>query len=143
MVDQIRTFRLLTRVSDNVALLESQTNAGPSERMALTWLPGVKYLLQTAIEACIDVAQHICASSSWGIPSDNGEAMTFLHRHGVIDAGVEISMRKAIGLRNVLVHEYIGVDDAIVLNRVEDLSDLHQYVRQVTVWLLAGAQQRS
>ena len=89
MVDQIRTFRLLTRVSDN------------------------------------------------------SEAMTFLHRHGVIDARVETAMRKAIGLRNVLVHEYIGVDDAIVLNRVEDLSDLHRYVRQVTDWLQAGAQQPS
>jgi uncharacterized protein YutE (UPF0331/DUF86 family) len=143
MVDRIRAFRLLTRVSDNVALLELQSKADPRERMALTWLPGVKYLLQTATEACIDVAQHICASSSWGIPHDNGEAMTFLHRHGVIDAPIELAMRKAIGLRNVLVHEYIGVDDAIVLNRVADLSDLHQYVRQVTDWLQAEAQNPS
>jgi uncharacterized protein YutE (UPF0331/DUF86 family) len=41
----------------------------------------------------------------------------------------------AVGFRNVLVHEYIGVDDAIVLDRLADLSDLEEFIVQVSRWL--------
>jgi len=30
------------------------------------WLGGVKYTFVTAIEACVDVAQHICATEGVG-----------------------------------------------------------------------------
>jgi len=139
MVDELRAMRLLSRVTTNVDQLEREAHTGLQHREQSTWLPGVKYLLQTAIEGCVDVAHHICAASGLGIPNDNGEAMTFLHRHGVIDAQVERAMRQAVGLRNVLVHEYIGVDDDIVLARIADLSDLRAYVRQVIEWMNPSA----
>ena len=138
MVDEIRALRLLSRTTNNVSLLLIEANADEAARGQTTWLPGVKYLLQTAIEACMDVAQHICAASGWGIPNDNGQAMTILMQHRVIEASVEQAMRKAIGLRNVLVHEYVGVDDSIVLARIEDLSDIDDFASQVADWLAAS-----
>ena len=137
MVDEIRALRLLSRTTNNVSLLLIEANADEAARDQTTWLPGVKYLLQTAIEACMDVAQHICAASGWGVPNDNGQAMTILMQHRVIEASVEQAMRKAIGLRNVLVHEYVGVDDSIVLARIEDLSDIDAFASQVADWLAA------
>ena len=138
MVDEIRALRLLSRTTNNVSLLLIEANADEAARGQTTWLPGVKYLLQTAIEACMDVAQHICAASGWGVPNDNGQAMTILMQHRVIEASVEQAMRKAIGLRNVLVHEYVGVDDSIVLARIEDLSDIDDFASQVADWLAAS-----
>lgn len=138
MVDEIRALRLLSRTTNNVSLLLIEANADEAARGQTTWLPGVKYLLQTAIEACMDVAQHICAASGWGVPNDNGQAMTILMQHRVIEASVEQAMRKAIGLRNVLVHEYVGVDDSIVLARIEDLSDIDAFASQVADWLAAS-----
>jgi uncharacterized protein YutE (UPF0331/DUF86 family) len=41
----------------------------------------------------------------------------------------------AVGFRNVLVHEYVGVDDAIVLDRLADLSHLEEFIVQVSRWL--------
>ena len=138
MVDEIRALRLLSRTTNNVSLLLIEANADEAARDQTTWLPGVKYLLQTAIEACMDVAQHICAASGWGVPNDNGQAMTILMQHRVIEASVEQAMRKAIGLRNVLVHEYVGVDDSIVLARIEDLTDIDDFASQVADWLAAS-----
>ena len=138
MVDEIRALRLLSRTTNNVSLLLIEANADEAARDQTTWLPGVKYLLHTAIEACMDVAQHICAASGWGVPNDNGQAMTILMQHRVIEASVEQAMRKAIGLRNVLVHEYVGVDDSIVLARIEDLSDIDAFASQVADWLAAS-----
>jgi uncharacterized protein YutE (UPF0331/DUF86 family) len=44
-------------------------------------------------------------------------------------------MRRAAGFRNVLVDEYVDVDDQIVLARLNDPSDLEQFSGQVAKWL--------
>lgn len=95
------------------------------------WLSGVKYTFLTAIEACIDIAQHCCSSEGWGPPADNGDAMALLGRHGLLDSELAQAMRRAVGFRNVLAHEYIDVDDSIVLARLADFGDLDRFVRAV------------
>lgn len=92
------------------------------------WLRGVKYTFVTAIEAGIDIAQHICSSEGWGPPADNGDTMRLLGTHGVLTADLAAALRKAVGFGNVLVHEYIQVSDEIVLARLDDLSDIDQFV---------------
>lgn len=99
------------------------------------WLPGVKYVFVTAIESCIDVAQHICAAEAWGPPRDNGHAVELLGQRGVLTLDLAVRVRQAVGFRNVLVHDYLDVDDGIVLARLHDHADLHDYRRQVTRWL--------
>ena len=44
-------------------------------------------------------------------------------------------MSRAVGFRNVLVHEYAIVDDAVVVERLSDLTDLRAFVRSVGEWL--------
>ena len=95
----------------------------------------VKYTFITAIEACVDVAQHMCSSEGWGPPADNGEAMTVLGRHGVLTQELAVRMRQAVGFRNVLVHGYIAVDDAVVLARLDDPADLAAFVGAVSGFL--------
>lgn len=72
----------------------------------------------------------LCSSEGWGPPADNGDSMTLLGRHHVLDAELAASMRRAVGFRNVLVHEYVAVDDAVVVSRLQDLSDLQGFVRE-------------
>ncbi|HEY4005055.1 MAG TPA: DUF86 domain-containing protein [Pseudonocardia sp.] len=98
------------------------------------WLRGVKYTFVTAIEACVDVAQHICASEGWGPPNDNGHALSLLGEHGVLPTALARRLRQAVGFRNVLVHEYVDVDDDIVRARLHDPSDVADFVRAVTEW---------
>lgn len=71
MVDEDRVLRLLRSVSDDVSVLRGEAGAGQSRREDPIWLRGVKYTFVTAIEACVDVAQHICATEGWGPPADN------------------------------------------------------------------------
>ncbi len=58
-----------------------------------------------------------------------------LGQRGILDPGTADRMRMAVGFRNVLVHEYVGVDDAIVLDRLADLSHLEEFIVQVSRWL--------
>lgn len=64
--------------------------------------------------------------------------MKVLGLHGVLAAELADSMRKAVGFRNVLVHEYVAVADQIVTSRLNDLSDLEQFSQQVTAFMQRG-----
>lgn len=131
MVDEDRVLRLLRSIADDTAVLQREAGAGQERRQDPIWLRGVKYTFVTAIEACVDVAQHICATGGWGPPADNGDAIRLLGEHGILTAELAVSMRKAVGFRNVLVHDYIEVDDSIVIDRLKSLSDLEEFVCQV------------
>ncbi|CAB4936632.1 MAG: DUF86 domain-containing protein [Actinobacteria bacterium] len=136
MVDEVRLARLLRSASDAVASLEREQFAEDDRRADPLWLPGVKYLMITAVEACIDAAQHVCSAQKWGAPRDNADAMRQLARHGAIDGSMAEAMRLAVGFRNVLVHEYVAVDDRVVVARLQDLSDLTGYISALSAWLL-------
>ncbi len=135
MVDEVRVYRLLRVVTDEVAILHRESDAGDERRADPLWLRGIKYTFVTSIEACVDIAQHICSAEGWGPPADNGDAMKVLGRHGVLTPEASDAMRKAVGFRNVLVHEYVAVSDEIVASRLADLRDFEQFVEQVTGFL--------
>jgi len=54
--------------------------------------------------------------------------MILLAEHRVLDADLAGRVRQAVGFRNILVHDYIDVDDAVVVARLADLSDLDDFV---------------
>lgn len=131
MADQVRVARLLRRLSDDVAVLEAESLAPAERRADPMWLPGVKYSFVTAVEAVIDIAQHLCAHAGWGPPQDNGHAIQLLADHGILDRRQGAELRKASGFRNVLVHGYIDVDDEVVLSRLERLDDLRKFGKSI------------
>lgn len=132
MVDELRVQRLLRSITDDLSILRTEAAADLTRRNDPMWLRGVKYTFVTAVEACLDIAQHICSSEGWGPPQDNGDAMTLLGQHAVLDPVLAGSMRRTVGFRNVLVHEYIAVDDTVVVARLADLSDIEGFVHAVS-----------
>lgn len=128
MVDEVRLLRLLRSAADDVAVLRGEAGAGDARRADPMWLRGVKYSFVTAIEACVDAGQHVCAAQGWGPPADNGQVMTVLAGHGVLDAELARRLRQAVGFRNVLVHDYVDVDDEVVLARLANLADLEDFI---------------
>ncbi|MFP5487325.1 MAG: type VII toxin-antitoxin system HepT family RNase toxin [Acidimicrobiia bacterium] len=135
MVDEGRVSRLLREVERRAQRLDRAAATSPPERSDL-WLDGVKYLFVTAIEGCIDVAQHIVSSEGLGAPDTNADAIRRLGEHGVVGDDLAASLACAVGFRNVLVHGYVDVDDDVVLDSFDDVADLHRFVREVSTWLL-------
>ncbi len=138
MVDELRLLRLLRAVTDRLAILHAESAAGEARRRDPLWSAGIKYTFVTAIEACIDIAQHVCASEGWGPPDTNGDAMSLLGSHGLLTPELAQALRKAVGFRNVLVHNYVAVDDAVVAEQLDDLSDLEQFVAVIAEMLRAA-----
>jgi uncharacterized protein YutE (UPF0331/DUF86 family) len=133
VVDERRVRRLLQRISEDLAYLRPR--AGPDReaiRRDPDRLAALKYVFVTAIEGCLDVAQHLCASEGWGPPATNADALRLLGRHGVISTDLAEALARAVGFRNVLVHGYADVDDRLVVAQLDRLGDLERFVADVS-----------
>jgi uncharacterized protein YutE (UPF0331/DUF86 family) len=136
VVDERRVRRLLQRVSDDLVYLTARaTQDRDALRRDEERLAGLKYVFVTAIEGCLNVAQHICASEGWGPPGSNADAMRVLGRHGVVDSALGDAMARAVGFRNVLVHGYADVDDDRVVAFLDDLGELESFITSIATWI--------
>ena len=70
--------------------------------------------LEVAIQTCMDVALHLCASHG-KVPETGAQAFGVLAELGLLDKALAQRLRLAVGFRNVLVHEYTGIDWKIVM----------------------------
>ncbi len=89
--------------------------------------------LQRAIQAAIDLANHVTSSEAYGTPDSTAGVFTLLQQNSVIDAELAGRLRRMVGFRNIAVHEYQTVDPAILEAILErHLGDLRTLGAQVT-----------
>ena len=80
--------------------------------------------LELAVQACVDVAAHLCGA--YGVvPATAGEAFEVLGKRGVVSRPLATRLKRTVGFRNVLAHEYVEVDWKIVMRVIRsDTRDL-------------------
>lgn len=85
--------------------------------------------LQQAIQACIDLAVHVCVDDALGAPVASADAFALIARQGTIDDVLARRLTGAAGLRNLIVHQYTDIDLERVVRIVRtDLDDLRRFV---------------
>lgn len=85
----------------------------------------VIYTLQIAIQAAQDVALHIVSDERFGEPESNRELFDLLARNGWLAPELAGKLTAMVGLRNVVVHGYAGVNLPVIRDVVENhLEDL-------------------
>ena len=92
--------------------------------------------LERAVQSCVDVAAHIISYGN--LPSSGTMADSFkvLHAANIISAESAQRMRKAVGLRNLLAHQYKAIDWRVVLTVSRHrLGDFVEFSRQVSDWI--------
>lgn len=83
--------------------------------------------LQVAIQACIDIASHVLASNGESVPDTYGELFTALSRLGWLPPELASRLRRAVGMRNVLVHDYLDIDPVRLSDSLTHLDDLRAF----------------
>lgn len=85
--------------------------------------------LQVAIQAAIDVAVHVVAEETGATPETYGQAFELLGAAGALDDDLAADLRRAAGLRNVLVHGYLDVDPEQVWDHLARLDVLERFAQ--------------
>ena len=88
--------------------------------------------IQRAVEACLDLANHLIAANSWGLAGSAVEAIGILSDNQLLSAAETSVYRGMVGFRNIAVHNYREIDPEIVVGIVHDhLEDLELFAARV------------
>lgn len=97
-----------------------------------------KYLLVKAIEAAIDICNHIVATQGGRAPTDYADCFAVLQELGVVSPDLAARLQKMARFRNLVVHLYWQVDDAKVYDIIQsDLGDLEEFQRAIAAFTAA------
>ena len=92
----------------------------------------ILFNIQAAVQNCIDIAAHIISEEGFGVPGSTTEMLYILRKHGYLDNNLTQKMVKAIGFRNLIVHEYGKIELKQVYEIAQnDLNDLNEYLKSI------------
>jgi len=95
-----------------------------------------KYLLVTAVEAAIDLCNHLVAKQGGRSPQDYADCFQVLAELGVIGGDFAQRLSQMARFRNLLVHLYWQVDNQRVYQIIQNnLSDLKSFRQAILEYL--------
>jgi len=92
--------------------------------------------LERAVQLCVDIGSHMLLDHS--VPSPDSMAGVFgaMGKAEILSAALARRMAKAVGFRNLAVHEYASMDwgivYAIVTTRLQDFRDYAREIVRIT-----------
>ena len=133
MVDIAVVRRILSSLNESLEHLKSKQNVSFEEYKKDRDIQAIiERKLEMAIQACIDIGNHIISQQNLGSPSDYGEIFLILAQKGIISDKQSEKLIRMAGFRNVLIHEYrdILIDKVyeILQNRLSDFYDFAQTI---------------
>jgi len=70
--------------------------------------------LTRAVQLCVDIGSHLLAATDEPAPASMGETFDGLARCGAISSETAHAMRRAVGFRNIAIHNYEAINWDIV-----------------------------
>ena len=90
--------------------------------------------LTRAVQLSVDIASHIISQSNEPAPDTMGEAFSTLEKLGVIERETRDNLRKAVGFRNIAIHNYEAIDWEIVFNICQrQVKDFKQFAHAIVI----------
>lgn len=96
-----------------------------------------EHALQLAIQGCLDIGTHLISELGLQAPGDYRGVFANLRPAG-LDPRLAERLAAAAGMRNILVHGYLDVDDEAVWDALAHLDDLRSFAATVCQIVDAG-----
>lgn len=133
MVNQSIVKAKVSGIEANLGRLKEKKNIALAELKANKDMQDIiLHNLQLSIQGCIDIASHIISDQGWEVPDTLAGLFDILLRHKIISAQLNERLKKMVGFRNIIVHEYGTID----LNKVHqiltrDIKDIYSFLKRV------------
>lgn len=96
----------------------------------------VERKLQLAIQACIDISNYIIARHRFRIPDEEENIFLVLAQEEIIEEELAERMKGMVNFRNILVHEYLEIDNHIVHKQLtENIRDFDRFAKSIIEYL--------
>ncbi|ADL08667.1 type VII toxin-antitoxin system HepT family RNase toxin [Thermosediminibacter oceani] len=133
-IDKKRVLDKIRVIENSLSKLKTLSRLPLDEFISdFRYFDSAKYNLQTAIEAMIDIGNHVISRRGLGIPKTYADTFEILYKSGIIaknDADIYKLMAK---FRNRIVHFYDEVDDKEVYGILQNnLGDFDSFIQQIS-----------
>jgi len=92
----------------------------------------ILFNLQMAVQNCVDIAAHIVSDEGLGVPGSTNEMFYLLEENGFLHSALTEKIVKAVGFRNLIVHEYAKLDlEQVFEISQEDVNDFNEYLKAI------------
>ncbi len=88
----------------------------------------LRYGFLETIQIVIDIACHIVSKYNLGNPSTYSECIELLEKYNYLNDELASRVLGMVGLRNILVHEYLVIDTAKLHQLLDNLEDINKFV---------------
>ena len=93
--------------------------------------------LQKTIEALIDIGKMLVSEKQLREPANNREVFLILEENNLFPSEFMALIDRMIGMRNIIVHSYDRIDDAVVYavlkTNLDDIRMLRSYLKKITI----------
>ena len=136
MIDRDRVLAKLDELDGYLGELRSIVPDSLEEYLKVEKRRACERLVQVSVEALIVVCALLVTGLRLGLPGEEDDLFEKLAARGVVSCPMADTLRRMKGLRNVLVHEYGRVNDALVFETVRTrLDDFSAFKREVLAFL--------
>ncbi|MFW6035843.1 MAG: type VII toxin-antitoxin system HepT family RNase toxin [Halothermotrichaceae bacterium] len=133
MVDKEVVLKRLNNLKDNLNYLKGIKDFSKNE---FSSDPDIYFRyersLHLAIEAVLDIGNHLIADQRLRTPESNRDIFKILVDNNIIDKDLSEKLMKMAGFRNILVHDYLSLDREleyeIILNNINDIKEFIKIV---------------
>ncbi|MBI4549295.1 MAG: DUF86 domain-containing protein [Ignavibacteriae bacterium] len=130
--EQLRT--LMVNAREALQALESFSTMSKQEFLAdkkTIWL--VRYNFIIALQACIDICNHIASRKGNRAPTSSADCFAVLEEQGIIPGDLCTGMQRLTDLRNALVYLYWKINDEKVFDSLQnDLGIIREYLTTIS-----------
>ena len=115
----------LKHLEENIKILQEIRESVTLEELKLNkryeW--EIRYGLLESIQIVIDIACKLSSQYNLGNPKTYRMCIELLEEHNYLDRGLAQKSIGMVGLRNLLVHEYIEIDEEKLYQFLDNLDD--------------------
>ncbi len=124
-------------IDENTRLIEELRPQGfESFSKSFRDVQAAKHSLQEAIEACLDIGNHIIAEKGFRRAEDYKDIFRVLEEEKIIDSGLSSKLQEMAQFRNLLVHRYSEIDTKrLFIVMSEDLKDIQKFVKRILKYI--------
>lgn len=95
--------------------------------------------LSRAVQICVDIGAHLIAGTEAIPPETMGQTFDVLAQQGMLSTALAVNLKKAVGFRNIAVHNYESINwnivHSIVKHHLADFSEFAKVVSdKMSVW---------
>jgi uncharacterized protein YutE (UPF0331/DUF86 family) len=132
-IDKERIVFLIGEIEKALDILREYQQTEKEELISdLKALGSVKYYLILAIEACVDISNHIIAKEHIGVPESYSDCFKILGKRDIVPEEPSEKLMNMAKFRNLLVHLYWRVDDEKIYKILQsELGDFEEFIKQI------------